>query len=109
MAVMFDTWHVIHWILLALLVVLYVLSCIRVASRMGAIGKNPALWFLITLFLTFLPALIVLRRRSAAATATGMFSEAERCRHCSEVLTGSDAYADRCPACKMPLHDGDAA
>lgn len=107
MGVMFETWHAIHWILLALLVILYLVSCLRVAARMGAIGRNPVLWFLLTLVLTFLPALIVLRRHSRTASMFGGFADATRCPHCSEVLTGADACAERCPVCRMPLHEGD--
>jgi hypothetical protein len=106
---MFDDWQPIHWILLCVLAVMYVLSCARVAMRMQAIGRSGVLWFFITLFLTFLPALIVLRRRSRAMPTARMFTDARRCPHCSEVLTGEEASGRRCPRCKMPLGEGDVA
>ncbi|MGC9454975.1 MAG: hypothetical protein ACP5HU_08920 [Phycisphaerae bacterium] len=109
MSRMFNEWHAIHWILLVLLAFLYVVSCVRVAMRMAAVGRNGVMWFFITMFLTFLPALIILKRRSKAAAAPRMFTEARRCPHCGEVLSGADAYSDRCPRCHMHLGNGDVA
>ncbi|MFP3937222.1 MAG: hypothetical protein ACLFVW_02690 [Phycisphaerae bacterium] len=109
MSDMFDDWYAIHWILLGVLALLYVVSCARVGMRMAAIGRNGVMWFFITMFLTFIPALVILRRRSKAAASSRMFSDVRRCPHCGEVLTGADAYGDRCPSCRMRLGNGDVA
>lgn len=109
MAGMFDDWHAIHWILLGLLAFLYVVSCLRVGMRMSAIGKNGVMWFFITLVLTFIPALIVLRLRARTTASPRIFTEARRCPHCGEVLTGADAYGEQCPRCRMQIGDGDVA
>jgi hypothetical protein len=106
---MFDDLTVVHWILLGMLAVMYVLSCVRVAMRMHAIGRSGVMWFFITLCLTFVPALIVLRRRSRAMLTARMFTDARRCPHCSGVLTGEGAADGRCPHCNMPLREGDVA
>lgn len=65
----------VQWTLIGALVVLYVITCIRVARHMRRLRRNPVLWFFITFFLTAIPASVVflwhnfawLRRRDRPA------------------------------------------
>ncbi len=90
-----------QWLALALLVVLYILSCVRVAARMKRIGRNGAAWFFISFFCTAIPATIVFYREFSKLQATG----AKRCLHCGQIITPAEfdksAPVKTCPKCGL--------
>ena len=115
----------IRWVALTILVLLYVLTCARVARQVRRIGGNGILWFLNTLIFTAIPASIVLARhhRRQAETDGGPPTPGEdheggvslsRCPHCGGPLDmGQPIPADEqfktCPHCGMGLDEGHLA
>ena len=97
-----------YWMVLALVAVMYVVMCARVAARMTKIGRSGVKWFLISLFCTAIPAAIVLKRyvREARAAALGDDRPTGRCRHCGAVLgTVAPGAPSTCPECGMALNE----
>ena len=95
-----------QWVLMALLGVLYVVLCVRVAIRVGKAGHSAVMWFFITLIFTAIPAyLLVLRRWMRRAGAEANQSSPRRCRHCGGLLVDppSDGQGAVCPHCGMSL------
>ena len=97
-----------YWPILALVGAMYVVMCVRVASRMAHIGRNGAAWFFISFFCTALPAAVVLRRHSrqgrTAPRANG--GAPARCRHCGAVLGAAEpADPPVCHQCGMKLDE----
>ena len=110
------------------------ISAIRIARMSKQYGRNPRLWFFITLFLTAIPATIVFwrdhvrrisgrdslpsfRRRLTGGSDIEPSEEkphldvqVSRCPHCGGVYetTGKSAIeaASTCPKCHMSLKEG---
>lgn len=115
-----------QWALVALAVILYVITCVRMARHMKRIGRNAVLWFFLTFFLTAIPGSIVLlhhnfcwlRRRNAGAgrqvTGPGENDSAppRRCRHCGELVDPPAARpggVSTCPSCGQMLDEANLA
>lgn len=113
-----------QWLLLAVLVVLYVGTSVRVAMQVRRTGRNALLWFFITLFLTAIPAAVLLlwhnsawlRRREASkdqpadqeAGAAGG-GPMVRCPRCRRLFDASREQGPgpvkTCPRCGLPLDE----
>lgn len=103
----------LQWTVIALLAVMYVFTCVRVAMHMRRLGRSPVAWFFVTLFLTAVPASVVMlreyrRRRDAAAAGPGRADpDAVRCPHCGAVIAGPGKETPSgvviCPECRQPL------
>ena len=121
---------------LALIVALVgslLISAIRVARMARQHGRNPRLWFFITLFLTAIPATIVFwrdhlrrisgknslpsfRERLTDRSATEPLEEephidvrVSRCPHCGGVYETTDETPEpvsTCPKCHMSIKEG---
>lgn len=102
-------------------------TAVRMARMAKSLGRNPRLWFFISLFCSALPAMIVFwadaRNRVRAEASLASFARRKRrreqrqarpkqipttqCPHCGEFFTSADKadktdIADRCPHCKQP-------
>ena len=100
-----------------LLVGLYVLTCVRVALGARRVGRNPVLWFFITLALTAVPACILFardrNRQSRESTGSaergrdGLTPRAPvRCLQCGALIDPHEwegATPALCPRCKLPF------
>jgi len=93
-----------QWMLIAALVALHVMTCLRTAATMRRIGRRPLPWFLVSLFLTSIPAaaymawrrLKALRPPAGAAPKGAEGSDSagsgedaariRRCPHCGEII-----------------------
>jgi hypothetical protein len=117
-------WSPTHGIVLGALVLLYVVSCVRVSFAMHRTGRSFALWLLVTLCTTAIPAMVVLwqdslkRLGGAARPAGGGRGQADgpaeaefvRCRHCGHLFSEAEARGAggvrRCPNCDLPVDEG---
>jgi len=98
-----------QWAAICLLAILYLLISARVAWRMGKLGHNTALWFLLTVFLTAVPATIVywyhgyrrLQPGERGQLGRSASPPPRRCPRCGEILPpgGPDGAPPRCPRC----------
>ena len=105
-------------------------TAVRMARMAKSLGRNPRLWFFISLFCSALPAMIVFwadaRNRVRAEASLASFARRKRrrqqrqarpkqtrCPHCGEFFTEANPadsadhanLADidsRCPHCKLP-------
>lgn len=120
-----------QWTLVILLAVVWVISSLRIALHARKIGRNPWLWFFITLCFTALPALIVFniayflsRRRDPldrqpsarrAGPPQGAPPEGPpvRCPHCGKLIMPAELADEppprRCPRCRLPLDEAHTA
>ena len=103
--------------LLGVLGLLYVLISLRVAWRVGQSPGRRALWFVVTVALTAIPAsLVLLHRQRAEAAKRRRESTSEkrlrRCMHCGGLLPEEAPAAmdvegagagQTCPHCGMKL------
>ncbi len=120
--------------LIAALAVSLLVSAVRVSRMAKQYGRNPRVWFFITLFLTAIPATIFfwrehLRRISArdslpssrrrgsdlsnvesAGEEPRLGGRARRCPHCGGVLETTSESAvealNTCPNCHMTIEEG---
>ncbi|MCD6364275.1 MAG: hypothetical protein J7M14_00190, partial [Planctomycetes bacterium] len=96
----------VQWGLMALLGVLYVVLCVRVAIHVGKAGRSAVKWFFVTLLCTAIPAyLLVLRPWMRRAGAEANQSSPRRCRHCGGLLVDSQSgdQGALCPHCGMSI------
>lgn len=113
-----NDWNTMQWIALAALIVLYPLTCIRVALAMRRSGRNAVLWFFLTLCLTAIPAMVVLwldsykalnakrtgggKSRPRNQAAAQRPSAVGQCPHCG-CLLDDQAIGAKCPNCGKKL------
>ncbi len=103
----FENWQPIHYWLTAVLVVLYLVSCARVALAARARGRWAVGWFFITLFFTAIPAAIMFHLDAARAKREGRDPAGEdaatlSCPHCERDIARSELGKGlplRCPHC----------
>jgi len=97
---------------LALLAVLWVALALHAAIGLRRYGRRWWVWFIISVFLTVIPATIVsyieyFRRRQRELSAAGV--KHVRCRHCGAVLAERDLVRAGgnavCPNCQMVIGD----
>jgi hypothetical protein len=102
---LFENWQPVHFALAGMLVLLYVVSCIRVAASAMRRGRSGAAWFLITFFLTAIPAAIMFHRAARRAQGDEGDTDAAAslpCPFCEELIPRSELRKGlplRCPHC----------
>ena len=106
--------------LIAALVVVYVLMSVRIALHAKRIGRSSVRWFLISVFFTAIPAMILFnyeyfrpRLSSGRAKKKTASRPVARCPHCGYViqagLTEKTGGVRLCPNCRLPLQEGPIA
>ena len=102
---LFENWHPVHFALAGVLAALYVVSCIRVAVSAGRRGRSPAGWFLITFFLTAIPAAIMFHRTARRVQGDEGDTDVDAslpCPFCEELIPRGELRKGlplRCPHC----------
>jgi hypothetical protein len=106
---LFENWQPIHFALAGVLVLLYAVSCIRVAISASRRGRSAPAWFLITFFLTAFPAAIMFHRTaSRAANDRGDADVAASlpCPYCEEPISRGELRKGlplHCPHCQAVI------
>jgi len=106
-------------VIIGLLIVCYLAVCLRTALRMARTGRSLWLWLLITVFLTSIPATVVLMREQFRAVGRGRRGPADeprherpfRCRHCRKLVRPADvdhsSGVAACPHCGLALDEAE--
>jgi len=114
----------VQWVMVALLIACYLAICVRTALRMAHTGRSFWKWLSITVFLTSIPATVVLMREQmrharAARRARPRRHEGPdepepdllRCRHCGKLVRPADldhtGGLAACPFCRLPVDDAE--
>jgi len=84
--------------LIAALVVLYVITCVRVAIHMRRLRRSPVRWFFITFFFTAIPASVVFLWHNFAWLRRGKGAAPRRSQDSSPRDDARSAL--RCPRCR---------
>ena len=116
-----------HVVLYAILGVLYLVSCIRLALWHSRRGRSFEAWLLITFFLTAIPTLVLIWRRGSSrqqehSGRAGRLDRPSRgrgakrpfrCPHCNRLVVAPDSDAGSgittCPHCGLPTGEAPAA
>jgi uncharacterized paraquat-inducible protein A len=111
------------WPAIIVLVLLHVFISARMAFIAGQLGRSRLRWFLLTLFLTAIPASIVLRRvRDELLAKQAAAGEEEppavpkgflRCPHCRRLIQPKEldaaAPVRTCPRCGLRMEEDASA
>ncbi|MCK4601163.1 MAG: hypothetical protein KAU28_01770 [Phycisphaerae bacterium] len=115
-------------VLIALLVGMHMVTCVRVAVHARRVGRSPVRWFFITFFLTGIPASIFFAykyfrprlapqrgqaRPGGASHEPPSRGRAFRCPHCRRLIQPAEVQTRDvitvCPRCHLPIDEVDLA
>ena len=113
------------WAIVAILLVLHVAICAKVARHAGRLGRNPVRWFVIAFFFSAAGVGMLLKSRNpslprssddaapgagdGAAQPTGDEGQVLHCPHCGLLIQAERAsrrnVARTCPKCRMVIDE----
>jgi len=97
--------NAIQWTFVVLLALLYIISCYRTARSMAGGGRSFWRWFLITIVVTAIPAMIITSRDRMKALKPQSRANLKQCPHCGQLIDPNDAdntlYEGFCPGCRL--------